>query len=254
VVPALALLMVFTPSELINGILLRQANRGFDWYSKGSIILFFLSGIFYFYAFRKWSLKDERIQYILLWAILLFVPIVLQGRTSQHQLAYCAYPFAILAAKAFNDSHIDKKRHILLAVFITVNMSLAGFFIATAPTDLSYSVADIIEDLTDSEDMVISGNPLTTVLANRISPPNLTNVAEFHYPATTAEDIIYWLKQNTTKIIVLYFYLSELPEISSYLANQSEWQLHDRVQGKGQILFENLTPAFSNDTYLIYIR
>lgn len=252
-IPAAFLLLAFTPHQLIEGIILRQSHRGFDLYTKLSIVVFIASCFIYLYAIRKWNWKDTRIRYLLMWALLIFIPLMAQGRTLPHHFAFLSYPLAVLSAIAIHQGWNARKKAVL-AAFVVINVALAVFFIATAPGDLSYEVADDIAALTDGGDLIISGNPLVTVLSHRTAPPNLTNVAKYHYPETTLGDVVYWLENNETKVIVLYYHLSEIDGLKEYLENSSQWHFYEKIEGRGQMLFYGFTPKFSRDSYEIYVK
>ena len=248
--PILPLLLFFTPSQLIEGVLLRQMHRGFDLYSKLSLFLFIASCFIYLFSIKKWNLKNDKILYLVAWLLLILIPLLIQGRTFQHHFVYISYPLAILSSIAIN----EKNRRSVLAVFIILNLFLAIFFIFTAPKDLVYDVAIDIEKITDKDDLVISGNPLVNVIASRLAPPNLTNLAKYHYPPTTLNDIIYWLEKNETKVIVLYYHLFEIHGLREYLENNTQWHFYKKMEGKGQILFDGIVPKFSTDVYEIYVK
>jgi len=253
ITPLLTIFLIFSPHQLIEGVLLRQAHRGFDFYSKLSLLVFIASCFIYLFAIRKWDIKNERISYLVAWVLLILIPLLLQGRTFQHHFVYISYPLAMLASIALHENW-DKKRRSILAVFIAFNLFLMVFFIFTAPKDLAYDVADEIKNITDENDLVISGNPLVNVIANRPAPPNLTNLARYHYPETTLNDINYWLEKNETKIIVLYYHLYEIERLRDYLNESREWYLYDRIEGKGQVLFYGISMKFSKDVYEIYVK
>ncbi len=253
VAPLLAIFLIFSPHQLIEGVLLRQAHRDFDFYSKLSLLIFIASCFIYLFAIRKWNIKNEKISYLVAWVLLILIPLLFQGRTFQHHFVYISYPLAILASIALHEKWV-RKREILLAIFIAFNLFLVVFFIFTAPKDLAYNVADEIENITDENDLVISGNPLVNVIANRSAPPNLTNLAKYHYPETTLNDIIYWLEKNETKVIVLYYHLYEIEGLQDYLNTSREWYLYEKIKGKGQVLFYGISMKFSRDVYEIYVK
>lgn len=252
-IPLLAIFLIFLPYQLIEGVLLRQAHRGFDLYSKLSLLVFIASCFIYLFAIKKWDIKKERISYLVAWVLLILIPLLMQGRTFQHHFVYISYPLAILASIALHEKW-DKKKRNILTIFIAFNLFLAVFFIFTAPKDLAYNVADEIERITDENDLVISGNPLVNVLANRLAPPNLTNLAKYHYPGTTLNDIIYWLEKNETKVIVLYYHLYEIEGLRDYLNMSQKWHFYKKIEGKGQMLFYGISIKFSKDVYEIYIK
>ncbi|MEA2053543.1 MAG: hypothetical protein U9O96_00260 [Candidatus Thermoplasmatota archaeon] len=142
----------------------------------------------------------------------------------------------------------------ILSAFIAVNVVLSSFMILTAPHNLVYDVADEIEEVTPPGSLVISGNPLVNVLSNRDCPPNLTNLAYLHSPPTEPSDIIYWLENGGIKAVVLYWYLADMDEVKMYLENSENYTLYKTIEGRGQILFYGLTPKFSVDKYVIYVR
>ncbi len=251
-IPLLLLLTLFTIPQLVEGIILRQGHRGFDFYSKASILLFIASSFIYLVSLKKWDTKNERILILVAWVLLILVPLMIQGRTSQHHFVYISPPLAILSSLAIREKY--EKRKTLLSIFVIFNIFLAMFFVFTAPHDISYDVAGEVENITDKNEYVISGNPIVNVLANRAAPPNLTNLAKYHYPETTLGDIIYWLEKNETRVIVLYYHLSEIKGLKEYLDNSSHWQHYKRIEGRGQILFNGLIPEFSRDVYDIYVK
>jgi len=250
--PLLFLFAFFTPSQLIEGIILRQGHRGFDVYSKASILLFIASSFIYLFVIRKWNIKNEKILYMVAWIILVLLPMMLQGRTSQHHFVYISYPLAILSAIAIKDGYSRKKKYLFL--FAAVNIFIAAFFVITAPHDLAYDVAGEVKNITSKQDFIISGNPIVNVIASRDSPPNLTNLAKYHYPETTLNDLIYWMGRNETKVVVLYYHLYEIEGLKEYLQKSPQWQFYGEIEGRGQILFNGITPRFSKDVYEIYVK
>lgn len=251
-IPFAFLLLIFSPDELIAGILFRQAHRGFDLYSKLSIFVFISSCFIYLLSIKKWNIKNERIMYMLAWIAFIFFPVLFQGRTFQHHFVYISYPLAILSSIAIHEKW--DKRKIILTIFVIFNIFLAVFFVFSSPPDLAYKVGNEVGKITEEKDLVISGNPLVNIIANRLAPPNLTNLAKYHYPPTTLNDIIYWLEKNESKVIVLYYHLYEIDGLREYLENSTEWHFYKKIEGKGQILFNGVKPEFSEDRYEIYVK
>jgi len=251
-IPFIFILVIFSPDKLIEGILLKQVHRGFDLYSKLSIFVFISSCFIYLFSIKKWNIKNEKIMYMLAWVAFISLPLLFQGRTFQHHFVYISYPLAVLSSIVLHEKW--NKRKIILTIFVIFNLFLAVFFVFSAPHDLAYDVGDEIEKITGKKDVVISGNPIVNVIANRLAPPNLTNLARYHYPPTTLNDIIYWLKKNETMIIVLYYHLYEIDGLKEYLENSTKWHFYKKVEGRGQILFNGIKPEFSKDRYEIYVK
>ena len=252
-IPFLFMLLLFTPHQMIEGIFLRQTHRGIDMYSKMSILLFISSCFVYLFSIRKWDLRDEKKLYLVSWTLFILIPIMVQGRTSQHHFVYISYPLALLSSIVINNKWNVKKR-VIMTAFISFNIFLVVFFVFTAPHDISYRVADDVESITEEKDLIISGNPIVNVIANRLAPPNLTNLAKYHYPETTLNDIIYWMERNETKVVILYYHLSEIEGLREYLNMSNEWHFYEKVEGRGQLLFHGVCPKFSQDVYEIYVK
>lgn len=251
--PAVAMLFLFSPEALLNGVLLRQLHRGADWSTKASLLLFIGPSFVYLLALRRWNLRDRRIALVVLWLLSLLVFILLQGRTFQHHFAYVAFPAAVLAGVVLGDWSLDaRKLKAVLGSFVAINAVLMISLIGTAPPDLSYEVADRVAAMTDGDAWVLSGNPLVNVLANRNAPPNLTNLARHHYPPTTTSNITYWLERGRVEVVVLYYHLAEMPGVASYLNRSGDYEKVAVIEGRGQILFEGITPHFSTDRYVVY--
>ncbi len=251
-IPLALVFPFFSFDQLLEGVLLSQMHRGMNWYSKLSIFLFIGPSFIYFSTIKKWDVKDEKNLYLILWILLLFIPIMVQGKTFQHHFAYVVYPLSILTACVLTDG--KKRKKIAFMAFVLLNISFISLLSFTSPHDLSYDVSKEIEEITQTDDVIISGNPLINVVSNRIAPPNITNLATYHYPPTEAYDVIYWLEKNETKAIVLYYYLEDMRNVKNYLENSSQWNFYKKIEGKGQILFNGFIPKFSEDVYSIYIK
>lgn len=251
--PLILLLFLFSPQSLLDGLVLRQTHRAYDWSTKASALLFIGPGFVYLAAVRRWNYRDAKVMLLLLWLLPLLAFILLQGRTFQHHFAYTAFPAAILAGIALS-TWSPRRRQAVLASFVAVNAVLGPTLILTAPHDMAYQVAAEVEGTTPPGSMVISGNPLVNVLADRPAPPNLTNLAYYHYPPTAVSDITYWLEEGEVGAVVLYWKLADMEEVERYLNASQRYTRHAQIEGRGQIRWEGLWPDFSTDHYTIYVR
>ncbi|RLF63526.1 MAG: hypothetical protein DRN33_03955 [Thermoplasmata archaeon] len=254
-IPFLLLLFMFTPQELIEGILLRQANRGFDIFSKLSFLLFIGPGFIYLISVKKWDIKNRKIAFLIIWLASLLIFIMIQGRTLHHHFVYIVFPAAILSSIALSELPENSlKGRTLLTSFIVINAALSASLILTAPHDLAYEVADEVEAIVPGDYMVISGNPLVNVLTGREPPPNLTNLAYYHCPQTEPSDVIYWIEKGNVGAVVFYWHLADMDEVREYLNESGNYVMYKIVEGKGQILFDGIMPGFSEDRYVIYVK
>jgi len=252
-IPIALLLLLFSPEMLIEGLIVRQTHRLYEWGTKASIFLFIGPSFVYLAALRRWDFRDKQIILLVLWLLPTFIFIIAQGLTFQHHFAYAAFPAAILASIAIA-SWPKKERRALLASFVAINAVLGPALIISAPTDMAYQVADTIEDITLEDTVIIVGNPLVTVLADRLAPPNMTNLAYYHYPPTTTGNISYWLKNKDVAVVGLYWKLAEMEKVEQYLNHSDSYVLYTQFQGKGQMVFAGITPTFSTDKYTLYVN
>ncbi|MEA2053971.1 MAG: glycosyltransferase family 39 protein [Candidatus Thermoplasmatota archaeon] len=255
ILPFLFSAFIFTPQELIDGVIFRQTGRGFDLGTKLSFLLFIGPSFIYMLSIKRWDLKNKKIAFLVAWFLSIFVFLMVQGRTFQHHFAYVVFPAAILTAVALSDlPESSLKGKGLLAAFVALNAVLFSSMILAAPHDMAYDVADEIKEITPSGSVIISGNPLVNVLADRNCPPNLTNLAYYQHLPAESSDIIYWLEHGDAKAVVLYWSLSGMEEVRAYLEESGNYVMYKTIEGRGQILFYGLTPKFSVDKYVMYVR
>jgi hypothetical protein len=73
-----------------------------------------------------------------------------------------------------------------------------------------YKAASLLEDMTEEDDYVISGDPLIPVIADRPQPPPVVNVARLKYPDITNDQL-----NNTTiiygvEVVIITYHLAEM--------------------------------------------
>jgi len=70
--------------------------------------------------------------------------------------------------------------------------------------------ADILLEITDEGDFVISGDPIITYKADRPVPPNLINVAELQYPEITNEELNATCIDYAVEAVIITYHLEEM--------------------------------------------
>ncbi len=73
-----------------------------------------------------------------------------------------------------------------------------------------YKAASLVEDLTEPEDFVISGDPMIPVIANRHQPPPVVNVARLKYPDVTNDQLNETTIIYGVEVVILTYHLSEM--------------------------------------------
>jgi hypothetical protein len=88
--------------------------------------------------------------------------------------------------------------------------------------------ADILLEITDEDDYVISGDPLVTVKAGRNIPPNLVNVAEIQYPVITDDELNETCIGYAVEAIVIAYHLKDMAGFIKFV--ETNYKLKARIQ------------------------
>ncbi len=73
-----------------------------------------------------------------------------------------------------------------------------------------YKAASLVEDLTEPEDFVISGDPMIPVIADRHQPPPVVNVARLKYPDVTNDQLNETTIIYGVEVVIITYHLSEM--------------------------------------------
>ncbi|MGA1793213.1 MAG: ArnT family glycosyltransferase [Thermoplasmatota archaeon] len=79
----------------------------------------------------------------------------------------------------------------------------------TGPS-MSDRAVDILLEITDEGDFVISGDPIITVKAYRLVPPNLVNVAELQYPEITNDMLNETCIEFAVEAVIITYHLETM--------------------------------------------
>jgi hypothetical protein len=105
----------------------------------------------------------------------------------------------------------DRKSRTLIVLFIIYVVLSMGFSTAAvfgSHRPIEDVIANDIKDLTDENDMVICGDPVISLMANRDQPPEATNLAEVRHPKLTSEELIDIVIDHDVRLVVLSYHLS----------------------------------------------
>lgn len=161
-------------------------------------------------------------------------------------------------AKPFvpNIIFFNKKKKViyyLVVSFIAV-LIISNFIMVVGLTQnqADQLVAEDIEFLTDEDDFIISGNPLSTNYANRNQVPELANLAEVKYPEITSEELIDFTEQYEVKVVVFNYHLSSQKGYVKYIQEKYDFykaydEHGDPSKIEGEVPIDKLT-------WNIYVR
>ncbi len=242
-VPLAVLLAALGPSDMLNGMLFDQGHRGFDLAMKLSIPVFFGLNLAYalplVFARRMWAHSKEA-RFLLIMTLVLLADFVVQPLVFLHHMVLMSPGLAILTGmlisreaedikgqSAESVSANDSKKGVsefrvflaVLLVGIVVSGGLAGYgiFAQDKPSQLTY--AEKIAAWTTSNDWIISGDPLITSYAERLTPPDLVNVGTRVYPQLTVSEVESAVVEYNVSVFVLCyrFFESDMDGLAPFL-------------------------------------
>ncbi|MGA1819397.1 MAG: ArnT family glycosyltransferase [Thermoplasmatota archaeon] len=78
---------------------------------------------------------------------------------------------------------------------------------------------DILLEITDEGDFVISGDPIIVYKADRLVPPNLINVAELQYPLITDDELNTTCIAYAVEAVIITYHLEEMEGFVDFVEN-----------------------------------
>ncbi|MBN1539279.1 MAG: phospholipid carrier-dependent glycosyltransferase [Candidatus Thermoplasmatota archaeon] len=230
-------LSIYGFSNTVDGMLLDNLNR--PWFSITeklrtiSLFLLFTSAplvLSLVSISREW--RHRTTQLMLVWVLPLFVFIILQSPLWEHYLILLLPPICCLGGKGFMILVADLKGSerekgigsfgtpwsvrkrwsstLVMAGILYMVLSLGFETVMVFATDtvIERDIAKEVELLTDQEDIIISGDPMIGVYADRLQPPEATNLAMVRYPALTDEELINITVENNVSLVIFTYELS----------------------------------------------
>ncbi|OGS44443.1 MAG: hypothetical protein A3K76_03525 [Euryarchaeota archaeon RBG_13_57_23] len=256
--PLAVLLSVLGPSEMLNGMVLDQGHRAFDLAMKLSIPAFFGLNLAYalplLYARRMWAHSKEA-RLLLVLTVVLLADFIVQPLVFLHHMVLVSPGLALLSGMFIADMYETRKGTItqddklimrkkmmsesiafkaVLLVGILVSAGLASYGLAAQgkPGQLVY--AEKIASWTTQDDWIISGDPLITSYAERLTPPNMVNVGTRVYPELTLEEVeAAIIEYNVAVFLFNYrFFESDLYGVSLFLVDHGYSRVSPSVMGE----------------------
>jgi hypothetical protein len=197
--------------EVIEGTVLNQLNRPVAPFATklaffGLFILLNAVAVpFFLFGIKTTYRRPEGV--ILLISALYLFWFMFQATTWIHHLIFLSPVISLTAGVgviAFTKwwsrrkflrriPNISKKMVVYAEVTLILLTAVIGggfsWVVKESSSTMDHRAAVIVMEITEEGDFVISGDPLVTVKANRLVPPNLVNVAELQYPVITNDEL-----------------------------------------------------------------
>lgn len=227
--PLAVLLAALGPSDMLNGMLFDQGHRGFDIAMKLSIPAFFGLNLAYalplVYARRMWAHSKEA-RFLLILTLVLLADFVLQPLVFLHHMVLMSPGLAILSGMFIAHGYqtkkglfvqkiemTDRKKRIseskavmaVLLVGILVSAGLASYGLAAQEKPGQLVYGEKIAAWTAPNDWIISGDPLITSYAERLTPPSMVNVGTRVYPELTIDDVSVAILEYRVAVFLLNY-------------------------------------------------
>ncbi|MEA3557912.1 MAG: phospholipid carrier-dependent glycosyltransferase [Candidatus Thermoplasmatota archaeon] len=225
--------------EVIEGTFLNQLNRPISPLSikLTTFGVFLLLNViafpFMFFGIRSLYRRPEGVILIISGFYLLWF--MFQATTWFHHLIFLSPVVALTAGigvievskrwsrrKRFrNVPGITRRVLIYAEVILVLSAAVIGggfsYLVKERGESIQTRASEILVDLTDEGDFVISGDPIIAVMANRPMPPEMINVAKLQFPDITPENLTRACIEYAVEVVVLAYHLEEMTEFVDFV-------------------------------------
>jgi asparagine N-glycosylation enzyme membrane subunit Stt3 len=242
-----------------------QGHRSFEIGLKLSILGYFAVNIAYLLPLvnvkNMWKERPEY-RFLLALSLVILAFMVFQPLTFLHHLVLLSPPLAILAGAFISSAFEHKKKSsnvtgiivmtkkytvsanqiVALAVIgVLVSTGLGTYGLAVQGRPIQEHYARLIQQHSSPTQWVVSGDPLMVSLADRLTPPELVNVAYRQYPDLTEQELEYWIDYHKVTVVVVCYRLNDMPGLPEFLTANNYTLLPFQPGGSEPVLnlFEN---------------
>ena len=213
--------------------------------------------------------KDTRL--MMIWFVPLFIYLVIQSPIWDHYFVLLVPPVSYLGGKGFDllsdnpsngSDHRDMKDRIrrknaisstlfiIGIVYIVITTGITTAFTVTAEDPIQERIGEDIGSLTSEGDFIISGDPLIGVYADRLQPPQATNLAMVRYPELTDRDLINITREYNITLVIFTYHLSNYDIYHDFI--QSNYKFLGTYDRKGD--FSSTGEELGKETFSVYIK
>ncbi len=259
-IPLGLFMIALGPGNAIQGMVFDQGHRGFEFGLKLCVPAYFGVNLAYLlpiaWVRRMWRERPEH-RFLLSVSLVLLAFMVFQPLTFFHHLVMLSPPLAILAGAFISETIHSRSaslgkgvraatprrrspsvRHVvavaLAGVLVSSGLGAYGLVIQSQPIQEYYS--ELIRQHSSPGQMVVSGDPLMTAMAGRLSPPGLIDVAYRQYPGLTEQALESEILEYNVTVIVVCYRLNDMTGLPAFLAAHGYHLLATQHVGREPVL------------------
>lgn len=260
-IPLLMYTIVLGPKEVYEGMVVGQSGRSADLYLKLSLVAYFGVNPAYvlpvLHARALWR-ADERNRFLICVAAVVLVFMIVQPLLFFHHLVLLSPAMAILAGVAADrllpregraeGGHQRELRRfevpdhrVVLAVLLApllVSYGLCAYGTVAQREPIQVKYARWLEEVTDPDEFVISGDPGIPAMAGRLVPPELVNVAYRQSGEVTLEDIETAIVDYAPPVVIVCYRLNEVEGLEELLLEKGYSQIHMQIVGSDRAVLD----------------
>jgi 4-amino-4-deoxy-L-arabinose transferase-like glycosyltransferase len=240
-VPVLAFMAFLGPGDMLNGMVFEQGQREFEPFLKLSIVAYFGLNLAYILPLARagslWKTSKE-VRFLLSLSIVMLLFMILQPLVFLHHMALLSPPLAVLAGAVIVNMLDDNKREPsntsqssknnksakLNAVFLAVAMvgivvsaSFASYGLELQGKPMQAVYGEWLKSQTAPDEFVITGDPIMSAYAQRMTPPELVNVAYRQHQALTLQTIEDAIEGYNVSVVIVCYRLNDIDGLADYL-------------------------------------
>ncbi len=272
----LFLLSVFGFGRTLDGILLDSIDRPSMGLTERMTTLLYVLGtmsfplVFFVLSIRNmW--KDERNRAMIFISVPLLLFLIVQPTIWDHYFMMYLPLVCILGGIGFSQvldrSPIRKKGVetdgsrlepmgllvvISVSIFVVISGGLNAYMLLSTDENIEHRIAEDIKGITSGDDLVISGDPIIPLYADRDQPPGATNLAQVRFPELGDDVLLNITAEENVNVVILCYNLVSYKDYADFIVENFEffrgYQRPDTVtEVEGQV-------QLHINTFKVYIR
>ncbi len=272
VIPSLLLMSIYGFENTLNGMFLDNLNRpSMPIDEKLFTLLKFLAFSSVPFVLAMISVVKEiqlrSVKLMLVWSVPLFVYLLIQSPLWEHYFIILLPPVCYLGGRGFNylfqdrkdmdDLHESEEIRVpqkiwykklkpgslplisLGILFIFVSMGVEGGILLDTGEAIEWGIARDVSDAIEKDEFMISGDPIIGVYADRLQPPEATNLAEVRHPPLDDLELINITCDYDVQLVIFTYHLSKYDLYVKFIkenfdfkrAYQKHWTISD-IEGR----------------------